>query len=374
MGIRSLLIPFAYVAAVALKKAKISISSIVLFSFAVIFFTVFSFYMVVAPYYSTWFEIITIAGIFLTGFLDEVIRELGRMKRLHSLPLALARHSDLLLVFGILYISMEQPYGLVPSLNVGSGIYPAIGGLMLFGVLIVDFMARRMEKRDPGLESRAERMYLFTGFMLVGLYRNEFLLAIFAGLAGVTLSLYVWIFWKKSSGLFGIIESLYGRLLKMQKRVSAGGLNMDLQKTKLPSRGEKEEEEGFQEHGTEEYDTSGYSFTVVVNDRRSDPVSNVKVLLLNVETGETYNGYTDPSGRAGFVGVAEGQYNITLECEGFKKTEFERYVSMDSGVVFVLKRPFSDLSIVISDREKTVHIPNAEVSLKLSGKDRPAVT
>ncbi|MEE8403533.1 MAG: hypothetical protein V3R93_07240, partial [Candidatus Hydrothermarchaeaceae archaeon] len=74
MGIRSILIPLAYVAAVALKKAGTSISAVVLFSFFVIFSTIFAFYMVfAASFYLQWFEAITIAGIFLTGFLDEVI-------------------------------------------------------------------------------------------------------------------------------------------------------------------------------------------------------------------------------------------------------------------------------------------------------------
>lgn len=377
MGIRSLLIPFAYVVAVVLKKTKISIWSIVLFSFLVIFFTIFAFYMVAASFYSKWFEIITIAGIFLTGFLDDVTRELSKIKKLPTFPRVLARHSDLLLVFGILYISMVQPYGLIPSLNVDEGTYYAIGILMFFGVLIADFMARKMEKRGPGMESRAERMYLLTGFMLVGLYFNEFLLAIFVGLIGITLSLYVWISWRKLKNLLDIAESLYIGLLKLPRRVLAGGLNLNFQKTKIkiPVHMEGEKEEDFQEYGAEEYtSTSGHNFTAVVNDGRSEPVSNVKVSLLNVETGETYTGYTDPSGRASFVGVAEGQYNITLVCEGYKKMEFERYISMDSGEVFVLKKPFSDLSIVISDKKKTTPVPNAEVSLKLPGKDRPTMT
>ncbi|MEE8402544.1 MAG: carboxypeptidase-like regulatory domain-containing protein, partial [Candidatus Hydrothermarchaeaceae archaeon] len=333
-----------------------------------------AFYMVfAASFYLQWFEAITIAGIFLTGFLDEVIRELSRIKKLSSLPRALARHSDLLLVFGILYVFMLQPYALFTSLNVGESTYLTIGILMLFGVLVADLMARKMEKREPGLESRAERMFLFTGFLLLGLYFTEFPLAIFVGLAGVTTSLCVWIFWRKFNFLH-VAESLYGGLLGCWKRVSAGGSKISIpQKLKSPASIGGKKGEDFQEYSVEEYGPdSGYNFTAVVNDRGSEPLSNVKVSLLNVETDESYTGYTDPSGRASFSGIAEGQYNIVLECDGYKKTEFERYVSMDSGEVFVLKRPFSDLSIVISDKEKTTPVPNARVSLRLPGKGQSA--
>ncbi len=40
----------------------------------------------------------------------------------------------------------------------------------------------------------------------------------------------------------------------------------------------------------------------------------------------------------------------------------------------MLKRPYSDLSIVISDKNKTTPVPNADVSLKLAGKDQPTLT
>ena len=373
MGIRSLLVPFAYAVAVILKKARVSISAVVLVSFFVIFSTIFSFYMVTTSFYIERFELLTIAGIFLTGFMDEVIRELSRMKKLPTFPLALARHSDLLLVFGILYISMVQPYGLTPSLNIDEAAYPVIGAAMLFGVLIADIVARKIGKRDPGLESRAERMYLLTGFTLIGIYFNEFLLSIVVGVIGITAYLYMWTLWKKFHFL-EIGESLYIGLSKLWKRASAVRPRLGLQKAKVPFRREGVKED-FQEYEAGEYtSTSGYNFTVVVNNGHSEPVSDVKVSLLNVDTGETYASYTDPSGRTGFISVSEGQYNIALECEGFKKTEFERYVSMDSGEVFTLKRPYSDLSIVISDKNKTTPVPNADVSLKLAGKDQPTLT
>jgi hypothetical protein len=145
----------------------------------------------------------------------------------------------------------------------------------------------------------------------------------------------------------------------------------DIKKPKIPSGSDKETQEDFQEYGTEEYSSSGYSFTTVVNDRRSEPVSNVKITLNNLETGDIYTGYTDPSGRASFNGTSEGQYEITLECEGFKGTKYERYISMDSGEVFVLKRPFTDLSIVITDKIKTTPVPSARVIVKLPGAEGP---
>lgn len=376
MGIRSLLIPVAHITAVTLNKAKIPISSIVGFSFLVIFFTIFTFYIAASSFYSKWFMISTIVGIFLTGFLDEVIRELSKIKKLPALPLILARHSDLLLVFGILYVATLQPYGLIPWLNIGENIYLAIGISMSCGVLVADLIARKMGKRDPGLESRAERMFLLTAFLLVGFYFNEFLLAIFIGLLCITLLLYLWILRTKLK--FRRIKVPSGdRLLKLYERILAGGAL--IHKIKLPVRKKDEKEavaeENFEEPDTEEYDpTPGYNFTAVVNDKRSDPIPNVMISLSNVETGDSYSGYTDSSGRASFTGVAEGQYDITLECREYKTLDIERYVSMDSGEVFTLKRPFSDLSIVISDKKRTTPVPNARVLLKAPGKEAQTVT
>jgi hypothetical protein len=372
MGIRTLLVPFAYIVAVVLNKLKISIYAIVTFSFLVIFAAAAAFYMAFeSALNSELFKTLAVAGVFLTGFTDEVIRELSRTKKQPTFPLAIAKHSDMLLVFGILYVFMLDPYGIIPSLTLGEGAYIAIGVLMLFGVLIADFVAKRIEKRDPGIETRAERMFLLTGFMFLGFYFRAFALAILAGIAAITLSLYAWVILKKFD-FYAAGEALYAGLLKLKRRISAGGLP-DIQKPKITARSGAAAEEDFREYGAAEYSASGYNFTSVVNDRRSEPVSNVKVTLFNVETGESYTGYTDPKGRASFVGASEGQYSITLECEGFKDAEYERYISMDSGEVFVLKRPFTDLSIVITDRKKTMPIPSAEVAIRQPGSDQPAL-
>ena len=371
MGIRTLSVPFAYLAAFILKKLNVSIYAVVSFSFLLIFTTVGAFYMVfAAPFNVALYMAITTAGIFLTGLIDEVIRELSRTKKQPAFPLALARHSDVLLVFGILYISAVQPYGITPMLTgVGEGVYAAIGVLFLFGVLITDFVAKRIEKRDLGIETRAERMFLLTGFIFIGFYLDEFALAIFAGIIAVTLYLYAWVIWRKFD-FYVAGEAIYAGLSRLWRRVSAGGLP-DIKKPKIPTGGDAVPEEDFQEYGTDEYSSSGYSFTAVVNDRRSEPVSNVKITLDNLETGDTYTGYTDPPGRASFIGVSEGQYDITLECEGFKGTKYERYISMDTGEVFVLKRPFTDLSIITTDKVKTTPVPSARVIVKLKAADGP---
>lgn len=367
MGIRTLIVPFAYLAAFILRKLKVSIYAVVTFSFLVIFATVLAFYMVFAsPFNMETYAAITGAGIFLTGFTDEVLRELRRSGKQPAFPLAIAKHSDVLLVFGILYITAIQPYGVSPALTaLGEGVYAAVGALMLVGVLIADFVAKRIEKRDPGLESRAERMFLLTGFVLLGFYYDAFELAIFAGIMAITLSLYVWVILKKFD-FYGAGEALYTGLSKLYKR--AGRLP-EIKTPKFPATGREEEPENFTEYGAEEYSSSGHNFTAVINDRRSEPVSNAKITLNNLETGETYTGYTDPSGRAKFAGVSEGQYDILLECEGFKGTKYERYISMDSGEVFTLKRPFTDLSIVVTDKIKTTPVPSARVIIKLPGPE-----
>ncbi|MEE8401272.1 MAG: MFS transporter, partial [Candidatus Hydrothermarchaeaceae archaeon] len=374
MGIRSIFLPFAFATAVVLKKKKVSISSIVWFSFSMIFLSISSFYFTAATFYAKWFEIVAILGIFFTGFIDEVIRELSRMKKLPQFPLVLARHSDLLLVFGVLYISMVQPYGLIPTLNIGSGVYPAIGLLMLAGVVTSDLIARKMEKRDPGIESRAERMFLLTAFLLVGIYFDNFMLAIFIGLLGVTISLYTWIIWTKVN-FYDFSVSIGNNLSKLQRGAYQAGAKISNPKSKEnPEVEEIEKEDTFQEFGGEDYGpSSGHNFIAVVNDEMTEPVSNAGVFLKNVDTGETYDGYSDPTGRARFSGISEGQYTITLNHESYKKSEFERYISMDSGEVFVLKKPYSDLSVVITDEKATVPVPNAEVSLKPVGNHKPAV-
>jgi hypothetical protein len=371
MGIRTLLVPFAYLAAFILKKLKVSIYAIVTFSFLLIFATIGAFYMIFeAPFNTDLYTAIVAAGIFLTGLMDEVIRELERTKKQPAFPLALVRHSDVLLVSGVLYISAVQPYGIIPVLTgVGVGVYATIGTLFLFGVLMVDFAAKRIEKRDKGIETRAERMFLLTGFILIGFYLDKFALSLFAGIIAVTSYLYVWVIWRNFD-FYKAGEAIYFGISRAWRRISARGLP-DIKKPKIPSGSDKETQEDFQEYGTEEYSSSGYSFTTVVNDRRSEPVSNVKITLNNLETGDIYTGYTDPSGRASFNGTSEGQYEITLECEGFKGTKYERYISMDSGEVFVLKRPFTDLSIVITDKIKTTPVPSARVIVKLPGAEGP---
>ncbi len=370
MGIRTILVPFAYMAAFILRKLGVSIYAVATFSFLLIFVTIGAFYMLFASYSYSELKLymaITAGGIFLTGLMDEVIRELSRKKKQPSFPLAIARHSDLLLVFGVLYISAVQPYGIVPALTgVGAGVYAAIGVLFLFGVLMVDFVARRIEKRDRGIETRAERMYLLTGFILIGFYFEAFELALFVGIIAVTFYLYAWIIWRKFD-FYLAGEALYGALSRLQRYIPRGGLP-DIQKPKIPSGGAEDDADDFTEYGSDEYDGSGHNFTAVVNDRKSEPVSNVKISLHNLETDEKYAGYTDPSGRAAFKGVSEGQYDIKLEAEGFKSDRFERYVSMDSGEVFVLKQPFIDLSIVITDKIKTTPIPGSLVIIKPPGE------
>jgi len=371
MGIRTLLVPFAYLAAFMLKKLKVSIYAIVTFSFLLVFATIGAFYLIFeATFNSGLYTAAMAAGIFLTGLADEVIRELERTKKQPAFPLMLARHSDVLLVFGILYISALQPYGVIPALTgVSEGVYGAIGILFLIGVLAADFVAKRIEKRDKGIETRAERMFMLTGFILIGFYFDEFVLALFSGITFIIFYLYAWVILKKFD-FFKFGEALYGGLSKGWRRISARGLP-NIKKPKILTGGEDAGGEDFQEYGAEEDSGSGYSFTTVVNDRRSEPVSNAKITLNNIETGDTYTGYTDPSGRASFTGTSEGQYDIALECEGFKGTKYERYISMDSGEVFVLKRPFTDLSIVVTDKIKTTPVPSARVRVKLPGPEGP---
>jgi hypothetical protein len=372
MGIRSLLVPFAYLVAAVLGKLRVSIYALVTFSFLGIFATIIAFYMIFeAAFNAEIYAAAAAVGIFLCGFSDEVIRELSRKKKQPSFPLAIAKHSDLLLVFGILYIYMSQPYSVILPLTLNEAEYGAVAILIAGGVLITDFVARRIEKRYGGLETRAERMYLLTGFVLLGFYFQRFELSIFLGIIAITAYLYAWVIWKKLD-FYGLGESIYAGFDRIYRRIARAGVP-DIKVPGAPSRGE-EGAEDFKEYGQEEYDSTGYNFTTVVNDRRSEPVSNVKVTLSNVETGETYTGYTDPSGRASFMGVSEGQYDITLECEGFKSAEFERYISMDSGEVFVLKRPYTDLSIVITDKTKAMPIPSAQVNIRQPGEDRPAMT
>jgi hypothetical protein len=362
MGIRIILVPFAYMAAFTLRKLGVSIYAVATFSFLLIFATIGAFYMMFeAAIKPEIYATAAAAGIFLCGFIDDVIRELTRTKKQPSFLLAITRHSDVLLVFGIMYIFMLQPYSVILPLTLNDAAYAAVAVLMAAGVLITDFVARKIEKREGGLETRAERMYLLTGFVLLGFYFDRFPLSIFAGIVAITLYLYLWVIWRKFD-FYLAGEALYGALSRL-RRFIPGGILPDIQKPKIPP-GRAED---FTEYGSDEYDASGHTFTAVVNDRKSEPVSNVKISLNNLETGEKYAGYTDPSGRARFSGVSEGQYDVKLEAEGFKSDRFERYVSMDSGEVFVLKQPFIDLSIVITDKIKTTPVPGALVIIKPPG-------
>jgi hypothetical protein len=110
----------------------------------------------------------------------------------------------------------------------------------------------------------------------------------------------------------------------------------------------------------------GYNYTVMVMDAEEHPVSNARVTMTSMETSKSESRYTDSAGKCSFSDMGEGQYLITIEAEGYEAEQYDRYISIDSGEVFRLRRPAVDLSVVVNDLEKRSPISNALVTLEIA--------
>jgi hypothetical protein len=364
--IRKLLRPPAHLIVLALERTKASPTSLISLSYFVALVTIVAFYLTFTvsqkPY---WFKVLTIAGMFLSAFLYEVVEEFSKLKK--SSARVFDRYTDVVIIFGTIYIAMKTPYGIV-AYDLAEMDFLLLGAAIFFGILLLDYLEWR-GGRKPLLTARSQRLSLFAGALLVGLYTRRFEEAYVAGLLALAGCLYLVILRENLSRLAALGEALaragHAAVLLLYQAGAFLLKKVSLSLEKLRIRAEIPEEV----YEEEELPPPGYNFTVVVTDRSSEPITNAEVRLLNQETGGEEVRYTDAQGRTDFSDVAEGQHIVKIEAEGFEGREYVRYISMDSGEVFTLTKPYSDLSIVVTDKEKTTPVASAKVVLKFPDKE-----
>lgn len=118
----------------------------------------------------------------------------------------------------------------------------------------------------------------------------------------------------------------------------------------------------------EEEEHRGYTFTVLVTDRREEPLAGIRVLLRCPEAGIEELRLTDPTGRCSFEALPQGRYTVVVEGEGIERQEHQRYISMDQGEVFQVALKAEELLVVVSDRATGMPVKHAMVTLHGSRK------
>ncbi len=94
---------------------------------------------------------------------------------------------------------------------------------------------------------------------------------------------------------------------------------------------------------------SGGDFSGALKDATGRLLSNVPIVLANIETGEKVNGQSDASGRFTFAGVPAGEYQIQVRRAGF--------VSKQGRVTLALGRKVQqDMTLQLGTLQETVVI------------------
>jgi hypothetical protein len=351
-----------YLISKILAKTQVTFSSLLSISYLIALITVVSFYLIfkVSTLRPEWFEIFTIIGLLASAIVYEVLENFAKTDRVHRHSILLDRYTDVMIISGTIYVVLQQSYGIAPYLTQQDLIF--LGLAIFLGIIFLDIIGWRKKKR-AFMSARSERLAVLAIFLAGGYYYRNYESGYIAGLSTLAALIYI-SFFKENIGVGkaiaeGVIRSFYTLVVLLYQGATL--LLKDLSRLRrLPSA----EEEVPSEYEEEPEPIPGYHFTAVVTNGRSEPIANVEVSLDNVETGKKDVKYTDNQGRADFYGIEGGHYRIRIEAEGFDTKEYERYISMDSGEVFTLTKPYSDLSIVITDKNKTTPVPNAKVTIK----------
>ena len=172
------------------------------------------------------------------------------------------------------------------------------------------------------------------------------------------------------SALLGAAPLITWSWVNLRPRLRAPALRLRIPRPglrlRLPERGREEVYEEPEEPEEEEY--RGYTFTVLVTDRRDNPLSGVRVMLRCPEAGIEEVRLTDTSGKCTFEALPQGRYTVVLDGEGIEKEEHQRYISMDHGEVFQVSLRAEELMVVVSDRATGMPIKGARVVLQSGGK------
>ena len=313
MRIGSLIKPLTYSIAFVLHKFKVSAAPLLLLSYFFALAAVLFFYLLMGTPYSKLFMLACVAFIFLDAFVDEIIGELAGLRKHEAIEHRIFRNTDVLVIFGAIY-------------------------------------THRRTARGIGLDASSERMFLLGIFAAAGYY-NYFREALFLALAALCALLYLSVLrdvWKIRGASFAPLRHALVSIYYAARKYSQ--VSPPKLKVKQPS-------------------VSVCNFTAVVTEAKTEaPLTSATVTLIGKETGKKEVRYTDASGRGDFS-VAGGQYKITIEAKGFKKEEYERFISIDSGEVFKLSLPKVDLSVIVSDAQVATPLSGASVTLKLGEKE-----
>ncbi len=197
LRITNFLAPLSRSAAFFLSELKVNPTSLSLASFAAA--------LIAALIYLSSFQIplisartaiwIAAALILFNAFLDDVERRVetrSKKKSIFGGPLGtfLGQLSDVLILFGALvFLAARDTYynfGKIGLLDLryvepGPDGHMAMGLFLFAGVLILKNQASKNKEKTPGMWTRSERMYVFAGFNILGLYTGMFPGLLFTG-------------------------------------------------------------------------------------------------------------------------------------------------------------------------------------------------
>src|SRR5499426_22029 len=116
--------------------------------------------------------------------------------------------------------------------------------------------------------------------------------------------------------------------------------------------------------------TSG-AISGVVTDERQSVIANASVTARNVGTNESRSATTDSEGRYRFPNLPVGNYEITVQANGFGKlvrSGVELLLNQDAVVNLALKVSAVEVVINVSENASLLNTSNAEVSTRFDSK------
>jgi hypothetical protein len=331
--------------------------------------------------YPGWMALLLI--LFLFGLVDGVEREMVREVKEGKNLLLLDRYLDLPLYLGSLFLLGDRLYLIAIDghrLFVSSGEHLLLALTLSLGVVLLKTASLSLSRPLWG-DHRAERVYLWLLFpAATAAYWGTFLEGLFLGALSLTVLLYLSLFYAlllavplPTVSLRGLsfralrgLATLLSWLLFWIHRGLSRRLRLLLSwRPRLPHRRPYPiiPEPITPTRALDEF-LPTYSYTVLVVDDNENPIPNVSVTLRNTEIGKEESLYTDPAGRANFFKVLEGTYWITLQTEEGRREEHERFISGNSGDAFTFSLSPGELSVVVSDSETSIPIPQAKVTLQ----------
>jgi hypothetical protein len=235
------------------------------------------------------------------------------------------------------------------------------------------------------LRLRAERLLIFTLFLIAGFYYSAFEASMLLGLGFLVGVLYLSVVLRQLARVNVSLPRLrlspLKGMLKLSLKISFRLLSASARALRtlfsviggIFSRKRVHVE---QEEPEEEFEEPyrGHRFTVMITDEMENPISGARVVIQNKDTGLEEVRVSDSSGRCTFEGIAPGLYRIIIDGEGIAPEEHERYISMDHGEVFAVKLKASDLSVVVSRRGLGTPVRDARVVLISDGSRKEART